>query len=51
MVNLEPVEEELRFMAAFSERDLQKIHAIGEVQHFDAGEISVTEGASDTALS
>lgn len=48
--NLEPEGEEPKFMADFSERDLQKIYAIGEVQHFAAGDIVVTEGADDTAL-
>ncbi len=48
--NLEPEEEEPKFMADFSEKDVQKIYAMGEVQHFAAGEIMVDVGADDTAL-
>ncbi len=48
--NLEPEEEEPKFMADFSEKDVQKIYAMGEVQHFAAGEIMVEDGAEDTAL-
>ncbi len=48
--NLEAEGEEPKFMADFSEQDLQKIYSIGEVQHFAAGEIMVTEGADDTSL-
>ena len=48
--NLEPEGEEPTFMADFSEKELQKIYAIGEVQNFAAGEIMVTEWAVDSAL-
>ncbi len=48
--NLEPEGDEPKLMANFSEKDLQKIYAIGEVQQFAAGEIGVTEGADDTSL-
>ncbi len=48
--NLEPEGDEPKLMANFSEKDLQKIYAIGEVQQFAAGEIAVTEGADDTSL-
>ena len=48
--NLEPAGEEPKLMAGFSEGDLQKIYAIGEVQRFSAGEIAVTEGDEDTSL-
>ena len=48
--NLEPEGDEPKLMANFSEKDLQKIYAVGEVQQFAAGEIGVTEGADDTSL-
>ncbi len=48
--DLEPAAEEPRFLGDFSEEDIQKIYAIGEVQQFAAGDIAVTEGASDTSL-
>ena len=48
--NEEPAEEEPRFLGDFSEKDLQKVYSIGEVQQFAAGEIAVTEGATDTSL-
>ena len=47
---LEPEVEEPTFLADFSETDLQKIYAIGDVQNFAAGEIVVTEWANDSAL-
>ncbi len=48
--NLEPEGDEPKLMANFSEKDLQKIYAVGEVQQYAAGEIGVTEGADDTSL-
>ncbi len=48
--NLEPVEEP-RFLADFSDKDLEKIYAIGEVQIFAAGDFAVVEmTSSDKAL-
>ena len=48
--NLEPEGEEPKLMADFSEKDLQKIYAIGEVQQFSAGEMAVAEEMDDTSL-
>ena len=48
--NPEPEREEPTFMADFSEKELQKIYALGEVQNFAVGEVMVTEWSDDSAL-
>ena len=48
--NLEPKVDEPKFMADFSEKDVQKNYAIGEVLNFAAGDTMVNDGEDDTAL-
>ncbi len=48
--DLEPQGEEPTFLADFSDKDLRKIYAIGEVQNFAPGQVMVTEWGDDSAL-
>ena len=43
-------DQEPKFLEQLSQADLQKIYSIGEIQRFTAGDIALTEGATDSSL-
>jgi len=46
----EQTDQEPKFLASLSEKDLQKIYSLGELQKFAAGEVALNEGDLDTSL-